>query len=415
MAITDQEAAEQSQMHYGWVIALTGMAVAFACLGLGRFALGMLLPSMGKSLGLSYAQMGLIGTGNFVGYMAAVALTGLVVARMGARRTIFVGLILVGGSMVLVSRSGGFAEILTLYVATGFGSGFANVALFGMISIWFLQRIRGRAAGVMLSGNGVAIVFAGLYVPYINSSIGVEGWRTGWLTMGMISLAVAILAVSLLRNSPAEKGLPPMGNADSSSPLPSAGQSPDKEKSRYGTMVHLGLIYTLFGATYVVYATFIVTTLVDERGYAEEVAGTFWAVVGALSVFSGPLFGWVSDRLGRKTGMIVVYCLFTLSYTLVAVQLPAYCLYLSIAIFGLTVWSIPSIMAATVGDYMGPLQAAKAFGFVTLFFGAGQIVGPAAAGYLADAFGSFRIAFGMCAGLTATAAGLTLFLKRPGE
>lgn len=180
-------------------------------------------------------------------------------------------------------------------------------------------------------------------------------------------------------------------------------------------MVHLGLIYTLFGATYVVYATFIVTALVDERGYAEDVAGTFWAVVGALSVCSGPLFGWVSDKLSRKAGMMMVFCLFTVSYALVALKLPAYCLYFSITIFGLTVWSIPSIMAATVGDYMGPLQAAKAFGFVTLFFGAGQIVGPAVAGYLADAFGSFRIAFGMCAALTAAAAGLAFFLRRPGE
>lgn len=413
MASTDQPAAGQLRLHYGWVIALTGLAVAFACLGLGRFALGMLLPSMGKSLGLSYAQMGMIGTGNFVGYMAAVALTGWIVSRLGARRTIFIGLIFVGGSMVLVSRSGGFAEVLTLYLATGLGSGFANVALFGMISYWFLQRIRGRAAGLMLSGNGVAIVFAGFYVPYVNSGLGAEGWRTGWFTMGMISLAVAALAAAFLRNSPAEKGLPPMGVADPSSPMPSVGQTPAGEKSNYRTMVHLGTIYTLFGATYVVYATFIVTTLVDEKGFAEDVAGTFWAMVGALSVFSGPLFGWVSDKMGRKTGMISVFCLFTLSYALVAVKLPAYCLYISICIFGLTVWSIPSIMAATVGDYMGPLKAAKAFGFVTLFFGAGQIVGPAAAGFLADVFGSFRIAFGMCAALTTVAAGLTFFLRRP--
>ncbi len=75
---------------------------------------------------------------------------------------------------------------------------------------------------------------------------------------------------------------------------------------------HLGFIYALFGATYAVYATFMVTTLVDEHGFSEQVAGNFWAVVGTLSIVSGPLFGWISDRLGRRTGMLMVFTLFTI-------------------------------------------------------------------------------------------------------
>lgn len=178
-------------------------------------------------------------------------------------------------------------------------------------------------------------------------------------------------------------------------------------------MVHLGCIYSLFGATYVVYATFIVTAMVDERGFGENTAGTFWAVVGGLSIFSGPLFGWLSDRLGRKTGMMAVYSLFTLSYALVAADLPNSFLYASIVIFGLCVWSIPTIMSAAVGDYTEPVQAVKAFGFITLFFGAGQITGPAVAGYTADITGSFSTAFWLCAILTGGAVVLTKFLRPP--
>ena len=98
---------------------------------------------------------------------------------------------------------------------------------------------------------------------------------------------------------------------------------------------HLGCIYALFGATYVVYATFIVTAMVNERGFGENTAGNFWAVVGGLSIFSGPLFGWLSDHLGRKIGMMVVYTLFTVSYVLVAADLPNVFLYASIGLFGL--------------------------------------------------------------------------------
>ncbi len=74
-------------MHYGWIIVLTGAAVLFACLGLGRFSLGMLLPSMSHSLGMNYSQMGLVGTGNFVGYMLSVVLAGVVAKAIGARKS----------------------------------------------------------------------------------------------------------------------------------------------------------------------------------------------------------------------------------------------------------------------------------------------------------------------------------------
>ena len=217
-----------TQLHYGWVIALTGMAVLFSCLGLGRFSLGMLLPSMGISLDLNYSQMGLIGTGNFVGYMISVILAGIIARVIGARWTISLGLVLVGSSMVLISRAAGFMEVMTLYIATGIGSGLANVPMMGLVSHWFYKSNRGRAAGAMLSGNGVAIVFTGLFIPWINSSMGAEGWRTGWLTIGAISLFIAAVAAFFLRNEPGEKGLIPLGEANTVQI--SAELSPKKEQ-----------------------------------------------------------------------------------------------------------------------------------------------------------------------------------------
>ena len=41
-------------------------------------------------------------------------------------------------------------------------------------------------------------------------------------------------------------------------------------------------------------------------------------------------------------------------------------------------------MAAAAGDYVGPKLAPAGLGFVTLFFGIGQALGPAPGGYLAD-------------------------------
>jgi len=105
-----------NKLHYSWIIAFTGSAVLFSCLGLGRFSLGMLLPSMGDSLKLNYSQMGLIGTGNFVGYMVAVFLAGKIAQMISPRRTIIAGLILVGTSMILISQVLNFYHVLTVSV-----------------------------------------------------------------------------------------------------------------------------------------------------------------------------------------------------------------------------------------------------------------------------------------------------------
>ncbi len=103
---------------------------------------------------------------------------------------------------------------MVLYILTGMGSGLANVPLMGLVSHWFQKDTRGRAAGTMLSGNGLAIVFSGLMVPWINVSLGPEGWRTGWLVIGVISLGVAVISGILLRNDPIDMGLDPVGRPD---------------------------------------------------------------------------------------------------------------------------------------------------------------------------------------------------------
>ena len=51
---------------------------------------------------------------------------------------------------------------------------------------------------------------------------------------------------------------------------------------------------------------------------------------------------------------MIVFSLQAVSYLLIATRLPGLFLYLSIGFYGLVAWSIPSIMAAAIGDYIGP-------------------------------------------------------------
>ena len=87
---------------------------------------------------------------------------------------------------------------------------------------------------------------------------------------------------------------------------------------------------------------------------------------------------------------------------------------MSILAFGLSLWGIPSVMAATVGDLVGPARASASFGFVTIFFGVGQVTGPALAGFLAESTGLFDTAFLICAALTTIAAVVSMRLSRKG-
>jgi MFS family permease len=56
-------------------------------------------------------------------------------------------------------------------------------------------------------------------------------------------------------------------------------------------------------------------------------------------------------------------------------------------------------MAAACGDMLGPELAPAALGFITVFFGIGQAVGPSIAGIMADVTGSFHPAFLLAGGV----------------
>ncbi len=397
-------------VHYGWVIVLAGGLTSFSCLGLARFAYAMLLPSMGKALALGYDQMGYIGTGNFVGYLVSVAMAPFFMRWFGGRRTITAGLVLLALCMLIIGKSSGFTQVIILYVMTGMGSGLANVPMMVLVSHWFSPAKRGRAAGLMLVGNGIAIIFAGMLVPALNRHLGAEGWRAGWYTLGGLSLVIAVIAGVFLRNSPEEKNLVPLGSEVEGNPEKGRGT---ENPSGKGVLFHLGILYLLFGATYMIYGTFVVTTMVTERGMAEVLAGRFWAWVGFFSILSGPLFGALSDRIGRRGGFMAVFAVQTLAYGLVGVKLGMWALYLSIALYGLSAWSIPTIMAAAVGDYFGAAGAAAGFSIVTFFFAAGQTIGPSLGGIVAKSTGSFGSSYTMAAAITALAVLLTSFLRKP--
>ncbi|MCK5099704.1 MAG: MFS transporter, partial [Desulfobacteraceae bacterium] len=66
-------------------------------------------------------------------------------------------------------------------------------------------------------------------------------------------------------------------------------------------------------------------------------------------------------------------------------------------------------------DFVGPRLAPAGLGFITLFFGIGQSIGPALGGYLADLSNSFMLPFLVAGGISLVGMIFSLFLKKPTE
>lgn len=404
---------QKNSIHYGWYIVAAGILCLFGCLGLGRFAIGMLLPSMGSALELSYFQMGLIGTCNFIGYLIGIVFCPALAKRFGARFLIGAGLFVIGLTMLLIGFVSKLFIILPLYFLTGTGSALANIPVMGLVSAWFSKEKRGRAAGLIVVGNGLAIIFSGKLVPSINAALE-QGWRVNWFILGAIVIVVALICWAVLRNNPAAMGLLPVGEKTSA---PVAGQQAVQQDIhvRASVILHCAAVYFIFGFTFITYATFIVTSMVQERGFSEAVAGNFWSWIGFLSLFSGPVFGIISDKYDRKFVLALVYAIQAVAYLLSGLQLPVWCLYVAVFCYGIVAFSIPSIMAALVGDYVGPQRAVSVFSFVTFAFALGQISGPFLAGIVADKTGSFSSSFLLASAMAAVAVVMCIALPRAGH
>ena len=397
--------------HYGWLIVAAGSLGIFACIGLARFALGMLLPAMGQDLHLTYAQMGTISTANFLGYLAGILATSSLVRRFGARVLTTAALLLSGLSMVGIGCAGNLLTIIGLYILTGIGSAMANIPIMVVLSSWFSSRLRGKAAGFVVSGNGAAIVFAGMAVPWLNG-LTLYGWRLSWVVLGALVILIAGVCLLVLRNRPQDLGLLPAGQEE----RPFSGQPHQLAPERsvpLSLILHCGAIYFIFGFTFVAYATFIVTTMVQQYGFSQQVAGSFWSWVGFFSLFSGPLFGMLADRISRRFSLMAVFSVQTLAYLLAGLQLSEPFLYLSISCFGIVAWSIPSIMATLAADYAGPDKAFALFSALTFIFATGQVAGPFLAGLIAEQTGAFSASYLLAAGLTTGAVLLAMLLPNP--
>jgi MFS family permease len=378
--------ADAERSGYRWVILVVGTLVVFASLGLARFGYTIVLPAMQQGLSMDNTQAGVLATANLVGYLALSVIGGALASRFGPRAVIAAGLGIAGVAMILTGLVDTLVGAAAWRGLTGVGSGASNVPVMGLMAAWFSLRRRGLASGIAVAGSSLALIVLGPVVPPVLSAYGESGWRVCWFGFGAAALLMAMLALLLLRNSPADLHREP------AEPGP---QSPDSRPParplqwgavyRSPAVWHLGLVYVAFGFSYIIYMTFFVKCLVAEGGYTQQAAGSLFMTMGWFSLFCGLIWGAVSDAIGRKAALVIVYLIHVTAFSLFGLWPTTAGFTVSAVLFGLSAWSIPAVTAAACGDMVGPRLAPAALGFVTLFFGVGQAIGPTVAGAVADA------------------------------
>jgi len=361
-----------------------GMLCTLVTVVFARLAYGLILPSMRADLGLSYAQAANLGTVTAIGYLTVLLYAGVFAGRYGGRKAILLGLAFASAGFSGLSISAAYGWLMLFMVLLGFGTAFTFTPLISLLGGWYPEQ-RGTVIGFANSGVGIGMLISGAIVPALTESDPTDGWRQVWMVFAISTAFVGLLVALFLRNPPNRQNTGSLKQG-----LLTVYRSPH--------VLIMGLIYGLVGLTYIVQTLFMYSFALASE-VAAITAGQLVALMGLISVFSGPAWGVAADRIGHANALVICMVMAMLGNLLPVIWPVTAVFALHYVLIGLSISGLfTSILAASTSTVQ-PTLAAMAVSFVTLFFALGQLIGPAVAGVLIDWQQDFRLSFGLCSAL----------------
>lgn len=369
-----------------WKYALASVLVTISSIGFGRMSYGILMPFMKESLGLSYGQAGMLATFNSIGYLGMVLIAGILAAKWGSKRLVVLGTFVVAAGLLYLATVQSFGASVIGMIILGVGTAFTYTPLVNIVVGWFPQQ-RGMMIGFMVSGLGLGTLISSLLIPFFTSWFSEDGWRYLWLVYGLLSVLFALASLLILRDPPV--------------PLLKKEQ---KEKSLLrGVYLHKGvllvaIIYGLIGFAYLIPQSFLFSFILESK-IDHFVAGQIMALGGLLSIFSGPLWGTISDKIGRRKSLISTLVIGALSMFIPVLFPVLLGFVISQFLWGITVVGMLSLIQALSTEQVHPSYAPIALGYTTVYFASGQLLGPGLGGWMIDQVGGIPSALYLCGGL----------------
>ena len=409
-------------MYYGWWLAVLGavvMAVGTVPFFQGmpvwnpviRARLGWTKDQLVWAFALTRVEGGLLGP-----------LEGFLIDRLGPRRMVLVGCLVLGGGFLLFSQVRELWQLYLVFIMMSLGSALGTwLPMMTVMNSWFIRK---RTLAMSIVQEGFAV--GGVAIPPLMAwSIGgtaVEdperyGWRATAAVIGLIIMAVAFPISRLVRDRPEDLGLRPDGASQEpeSSQDAQAGTSSDsdldytwRQAIRTKAFWFIGIGH---GSSSIVIVTIMVHIglMLDDRGFSLGTIGLVVSTYTGLNAVFVLVGGYVGSRVPMR------YALFgfsALQSVAVAVLLIAdddvLLIFLFAVLLGIGFGGRNPLSSAIRGTYFGRKNYATITGMGMVIMNVFLFTAPVVAGYI-----SYDTAFAGVAVVCLLGSGLFLFLGDP--
>jgi MFS family permease len=396
---------------YGWWMVGAAFVNLFFAVGLVFYGLPVFYTSLVDSLHFTRSQ---VAQGLFLGFVIvapAFGFMGAILDRLGARRVLRVGVLLVAVSLILMGGMTRLWEYYVLCIVEVVGYVLAGpISNQVLVANWF-QAKRGRAMGYAYLGLGLGGVAAPVLAAHLISSL---GWRRAFVATGAI-IGVALFPVAqwVTRSTPGDLGLVPDGAE--SAPAPGVGQAPSIGLSAAMGRANFWLI--LAGSTLTIGA---IGTVIQQ--FVLFLRDTGYTTAQASRVSSGLLFaglagrvavGYLADRANKKNLMALFYLLLALAIPLLFLARRPTALWAFALIFGFAMGADYLLIPLVTAECFGLGALGKLLSLIIMADSLGQFFGPVLAGKIFEATHSYDLAWSIITTAGILGAGAIYAVRTP--
>lgn len=271
-------------------------------------AMSVLFPTLRAMWGLSFADLGLVGTIRNLLQSVSAPFWGFIADKYPRKSVIVFGTGVWGIWTLGVGLTQNFGQLLWIRAISGIGLGCLMPATFSLMSDTFPPAKRGRALGLMEGIGTLGIVVSVVGLGFLASP---DLWRWGFILLGVFSV-LSGLVIWLMVEEPVRGAAEPELEGKITAEIASQYQVKAKDMLEVLKIptIWVAIAQGLTGSMpWVVMGLFFITWMVEILDVSEEQAGLAFAgiVVGAgLSNIIGGFLGDWAESISPKYGRTVV-------------------------------------------------------------------------------------------------------------
>ena len=384
---------------YGWVVLACVCCAGLARQGSAVATLSIFVEPMTGEFG--WSRTSLSAAVSLGGVLAAIAspLLGPILDRHGARAMLCVAVLITGVCAVLLSLTQSLAVFVVLFCVArmNFASPF-ELGIYSAVNNWFVRQ-RGIATSIATFMQMIGIMVMPLIAQL---AINANGWRSGWIAIGVTVLIVGLIPVWLLVvRRPEDMGIEPDGIDSTDKDIERDSESyPSEPTFTRRQAVRTGTFWLLSLYTLLVYPVQAGVSLhqvphLIERGISPTIAATIIGAFSLLSAASGLVFGTFIRRLGVRLSLMLTASFLTLSAVIMIWITQAWHGYVAAALFGMGIGGMLTVLPLAWADYFGRVSYGAIRGTALAIQVVAQAAGPLISGMLRDLTGDYVLSLGV--------------------